>query len=191
MEWITDRTELDVANATQIIADYRNNNKWGNLTASEKQKLERGTLTTATLNRLEQNMQEVASEANTAQSKIDGYLQELGLASDNFYKVNLSLTIPSIFVWTKYDIYTNIKDSNFFEKVTAVKALFGETTPTPNSVRGLTFNGANAVERVLKNTADRISGIVSEKLNNAEQSSKSQRLSQALGIAETNLYYSL
>ena len=127
---IYDRTQTDVNTAGSIRAKYQALRDWSGLTEAEITQLERGTLTSVTLNRVSTAVQTLAVELNAA-----GYAVE---------------TIPQSFAET--DIVRLSQWRQYLANVQALRDAYYTLTETgelPDAADKLDYIGANTIEKIL------------------------------------------
>lgn len=140
MEFITDRTALDITQARK----YRSAG-WNNLTAAERAEWTaglKGTYNYTDLNRVE---------------------AAVAVLRDRLVAEGYPIEIEDTRTWAKTDVPTAAEMSRYLRNVQAIREAFAvkPTTPrAPSSMAGLTYVGANAIEQILKDVEQLLTNMV-------------------------------
>lgn len=152
--FVTDRTKSDVDRWKTLAAKG-----WGGMTAAEREEWmnnPKGAYNASDFNRVGAAMNEIVSIFATQRSALADYLAGLGVAEDESFTVPYN---PATLNWTQKDDWPRgVKLSReelaqYLSRVKLLRSCFDSEAPQPpDSMLGLKFDGANAIEEALRGT---------------------------------------
>lgn len=136
---IFDRTIDDVNTAIEILNSLKNGGYFPGLTASEKETLERGTLSLSTLNRIEDKMKELKTEFGDM-----GYF--VGLETKH---------------WSNGDIFKTEDFARILNNIKALRMVFYVKPDTPDTPKArYHFDNLNKIEKILHDLESMIDVVI-------------------------------
>ncbi len=148
LELITDRTPRDVVRLQEL-----NAKGWSNMTDAEKaewKQVSKGAYNYTDLNRVESAVEYLAKELK---------------------KVGYAVEIFPVRTWSVNEVPTLSDMTRYLENVRRIREAFvtlNTTSPTPESMIGLTHSGANTIEQILSDVEVLMGNMVSAFVNCGE-----------------------
>lgn len=152
MELITDRTIADVNRAKEL---NRKLSSFTPLTAQERTEWMagmKGSYNYTDLNRVGRAAQEIASMLNALPGEIEAYRKaKEAYANDEYAVKEFDVVVTPKLDWTMTDQITPAAMTAYLNNIIAIRAALPDGCPAvPGSMRMLTYEGANDIERILQ-----------------------------------------
>lgn len=161
MTLIYDRTQADVDNARSIIERYKKSG-WENLTDADRARLERGTYTYNTINRVNDAVEEFAGIYNGLDDVLGQFAEENNVDRASWNRVPYDYPIyPVIVEYNAQGYFTESSLQTYLGNISAFREGLNDIViplpEVPDDFRG--YMNANRIEKLIKDMTDALASL--------------------------------